>query len=183
MAHIVNKIPEFDIRERAPTGTITHQSRMLDEILGALKFTKDSFFVREQVYGIAQLYTDGLVDNPFQKHMWHEQEGVLRDIHQAGIIATGQFYSGEEVDIEQIINLHLVELNEQLQKAQKISIKAETAALKALSKSAYNIDTGARNVEKTVQDLIQELVIGVLKNKKHKINYELLNKENKFVLS
>src|SRR3989339_830810 len=88
-----------------------------------------------------------------------------------------------QTDIEKIISLHLAELNEQLQKAQKLSIKAEAATLRALSESAYNVDTGARNVGKTVQDMIQELVIDVLKQKKHKINYELASKDGRFVLS
>ncbi len=108
MAQIKNRIPEgLKINERFPDVTLTHQSRTLEEILGALQKTRDSFFVKEQVYGIAQLYTDGLIENPFQKHMWDEQERVLRNIHQAGIIATGQFYYGQEVDVEQIRDLIL----------------------------------------------------------------------------
>ena len=87
-----------------------------------------------------------------------------------------------QTDIEKIISLHLAELNEQLQKAQKLSIKAEAATLRALSESAYNVDTGARNVEKTVQDLIQELVIGVLRDEKHKTAYNLTKKNGVFKL-
>jgi ATP-dependent Clp protease ATP-binding subunit ClpA len=87
-----------------------------------------------------------------------------------------------KTDIEKITSLHLTRLNEELQKAQRLSINAKASALQALAESAYDADTGARNIEKTVQDLIQELVIDVLKTKKHKAEYIMEKQNNKFRL-
>lgn len=126
-----------------------------------------------------------------EKHNFKERDenimSKLKDVFSSALLSRLSsvciFSPLGQNDIEKIVNLHLTDLNEQLQKTQKLSIKTDTTALRALAESAHNADTGARNVEKTVQDLIQELVIDVLRHEKHKINYTLKKQINGFKLS
>jgi len=85
-------------------------------------------------------------------------------------------------NVEKIIKNKINEFSSQLKQSRKLSITANSSAISELAKQAYNEEFGARQVEKVVQDIVQELVIDVLRNKKQKTNYELVLEHNLFKL-
>jgi len=84
--------------------------------------------------------------------------------------------------VEKIIAKKIEEFSAQLKSARQISLSANAPALRELAKQSYSDDFGARQVEKVIQDTVQELVISVLREKKHKINYELVKEKETFKL-
>jgi len=85
-------------------------------------------------------------------------------------------------DLEKIIANNILELNEKLIAGNNLSIKTGNKILTELAKKVFNTDEGARPVQKTLQDIVQELVIEVLKNNKHKQSYELVNRSGEYKL-
>ncbi len=77
-------------------------------------------------------------------------------------------------DVEKIVANKIAELNLELQKTKKISIKPSAEVLSSLAKESYNEEMGARNVEHLVEDILENLVIEILKNKQTKNNYQLI---------
>jgi len=85
--------------------------------------------------------------------------------------------------VEKIIAKKIEEFSAQLKSVRHISLSANASALRELAKQSYSDDFGARQVEKVIQDTVQELVVAVLRENKHKATYELTKKGGNFVLS
>lgn len=77
---------------------------------------------------------------------------------------------------ELIVKKHIQELSKELLAAQNIAIKADTKALSLLAEKSFDKDFGVRNLEHTVDQVIQSLVISILKEKGD-------NKRKKYTLS
>ncbi len=91
----------------------------------------------------------------------------------------------EKEHIEKIIEKHVDHINNQLKEQQKISLRLTKTALKQLIQDTHNTDTGARNVEKIVRKVIQELVVSLLQDetkKDRKPRYSLTRKNNAYHL-
>ncbi|EKE07467.1 MAG: hypothetical protein ACD_18C00080G0001 [uncultured bacterium] len=88
------------------------------------------------------------------------------------------FNSLNKEDIEKITERQIAELSEHLKATQKITLTSDAKALeKLVSKIKYE-DYGARNVSSEVAELIQDLLIDNLKNKKKKSKYTLTYDKN-----
>ena len=87
-----------------------------------------------------------------------------------------------EKNLEEIIKEKINRISEQLKQNHKLSISTQSDALAEMAKKSFSEDFGARQVEKIIQDTIQELIIEVLKQKKHKNNYTLGKQAEKIVL-
>jgi ATP-dependent Clp protease ATP-binding subunit ClpC len=86
------------------------------------------------------------------------------------------FNSLSQNDIKNIIQKNLNNINYKLKKSNKINIKTNDKILSDLTSSTFNLDNGARDVEKVLQDVIQETVVEILKKKKNKSTYTLSKK-------
>lgn len=86
------------------------------------------------------------------------------------------------IDIEKIIANKISALNEQLEKNRNINIKPSEEVLVSLAKQSYDEDAGARNVEKTVEEVMENLVINILKNKQLKKKYLLVKQAEGYKL-
>lgn len=79
-----------------------------------------------------------------------------------------------DIHIQDIIQKNLERINKQLKKDRDLTLKISKKALAELIKESKNDDSGARNIERIVQNVIQDLLIDILqtKDQKKKI-YEL----------
>ncbi|MFZ2190484.1 MAG: ATP-dependent Clp protease ATP-binding subunit [Candidatus Magasanikiibacteriota bacterium] len=87
-----------------------------------------------------------------------------------------------EADIKNIVAKNLKLINEKLQTNNKLSIKATNQILLDLSQDSFNVEEGARQVERILQNIIQEAVIEILKKPPAKQNYSLVKKAGKYEL-
>lgn len=79
-------------------------------------------------------------------------------------------------DVEKIIVNKIDNLNNQLKATRQMNVKPDQKALESLLIDSFNEDVGARNVDRMVEDVVQELVIKILQEKQRKTNY-LLTKQ------
>ena len=85
-------------------------------------------------------------------------------------------------DIKQIVKKNLVNFNEKLKNNNKLTIKITDKIISDLSKDTFTSEDGARNVERVLQDIIQESVIDILRQKQTKQSYTLNKKAGKYKL-
>ena len=85
---------------------------------------------------------------------------------------------------QQIVTKNINDINKELSQKLSITIKTSAEILNSITQESYNENNGARNIEKYLHNIIDELVIDILsKNKKTKNNYNLTKKENHYQLS
>jgi len=68
--------------------------------------------------------------------------------------------------VQEIIRKNIKGLNEQLHLKQKLKILADDKAIDDLALNAYSDDTGVRNAQQVIQEVIHELIIKVLQKNK-----------------
>jgi ATP-dependent Clp protease ATP-binding subunit ClpC len=92
-----------------------------------------------------------------------------------------------DADVRAIILKHLAKLSEVLSETQRIAITTDTNALEALAQETKDRDLGARNIERKLERIIEELVIEVLGKKSTKNNkkkhYTLTHKKDQYLLN
>ena len=124
----------------------------------------------------------GEVQAEKQKNLDKQIESKLKDNLDEAILSRissiVMFNSLNKEDIEKITERQIAELSEHLKATQKITLTSDAKALeKLVSKIKYE-DYGARNVSSEVAELIQDLLIDNLKNKKKKSKYTLTYDKN-----
>ncbi|PIT86496.1 MAG: hypothetical protein COU33_02830, partial [Candidatus Magasanikbacteria bacterium CG10_big_fil_rev_8_21_14_0_10_43_6] len=82
-----------------------------------------------------------------------------------------------ETAVEQIVKKHISELSKHLQTIKQIQITPSQQSIRTLAKKTYNKDTGAREVEQKISQIIHGLVIPLLQQS------EKEKKKKKFTLS
>ena len=92
------------------------------------------------------------------------------------------FNSLSEIDVKNIIEKNLKNINTKLKERNKINIKATDKILSDLAYDTFSAEDGARNVEKILQDVIQETVLEILKKKQKKQTYTLNKKSGVYKL-
>lgn len=84
--------------------------------------------------------------------------------------------------VQEIIRKNLAEMNESLKTKQQLEIIPDTSAITNLALRAHTIDTGVRNADKIIQEIVHDLVIKILQQKKRKKEYTLTQVENQYKL-
>ncbi|HRH23433.1 MAG TPA: ATP-dependent Clp protease ATP-binding subunit [Candidatus Magasanikbacteria bacterium] len=87
-----------------------------------------------------------------------------------------------EADVRNIILKHIAKLSNSLNESQQITIATDTDALEALARETRDKDLGARNIERKLERIIEQLVIDVISKKKKKA-YTLTRKKDQYLLS
>ncbi len=87
-----------------------------------------------------------------------------------------------EADVRNIILKHIAKLSNSLNESQQITIATDTDALEALARETRDKDLGARNIERKLERIIEQLVIDILSKKKKKA-YTLTRKKDEYLLS
>lgn len=78
--------------------------------------------------------------------------------------------------VAKIVEANLRQVNEQLGKNQLINIKSDQTAIASLASESFSEEFGARQVDKVIRDVLQELVVKIMEKEKKKKNY-ILKKE------
>lgn len=68
-------------------------------------------------------------------------------------------------DVELIIKNHVALINKALAKKQAIKVKVDATALSSIIREHYNTDLGARNIPRSVERILNQLLVRVLKEK------------------
>lgn len=87
-----------------------------------------------------------------------------------------------EESIKQIIANNIELISQQLKEKQHISFIADDKALQQLVKESFDIDQGARNVEKITQKVIHDLVMRIMQKKEKKEKYIITKQKEGFKL-
>jgi len=85
--------------------------------------------------------------------------------------------------VKKIIAKNIQEISDKLKSNQNITIKPTGQVLNELSQETYREEEGAHNVEKALQAIVQNLVIEILKQDKHKQSYTLSKKAKDYSLN
>ncbi len=85
--------------------------------------------------------------------------------------------------VKAIIVKNIQEISDKLKTSQNITIKPAAKALKELIKDTYNEEGGAREVEKILQAIIQNLVVDILRQGQLKPTYTLNKKTKDYSLN
>lgn len=84
--------------------------------------------------------------------------------------------------VEKIIEKNITALNRQMQAKQQLKINLDKKALSELALHSYTTDTGARNVDQTIQEVVHNLIIDILQKQNRKKEYTLKKIENSYKL-
>lgn len=87
-----------------------------------------------------------------------------------------------EANVKDIIQKHITKLSHLLKETQHITIAPDNAVLEALARETSDKDLGARNIERKLERIIEELVINAIQTKKKK-HYTLTRKKDQYLLS
>ena len=90
----------------------------------------------------------------------------------------------DQKTIEDIVAQEITAINTTLQTQHGFKIAAPNTTLAKIAKKAYNIHTGARNIEKITQTIVTEQIISLLKKRKttRKNVYTLRTEKNTYIL-
>lgn len=97
-----------------------------------------------------------------------------------------------QTDVRKIVAKHIMKLSATLQESQHITITPDTEVLEVLAQETRDKDLGARNIERKLERIIEELVIEVLQKKStkdgttsrgKKKNYTLTRKKDQYFLN
>lgn len=75
--------------------------------------------------------------------------------------------------IAQIVASGLKDVSEQLNKSRHLNIKPDQTAISALAAESFSEEFGARQVDKVIRDVVQELVVKIMEKEKKKKSYVL----------
>src|SRR3989338_926069 len=81
-----------------------------------------------------------------------------------------------ESAIAKIVEANLRQVNEQLEKNKQLNIKSDQTAIASLASESFIEEFCARQVDKVIRDVMQELVVKIMEKEKKKKNY-ILKKE------
>jgi ATP-dependent Clp protease ATP-binding subunit ClpA len=87
----------------------------------------------------------------------------------------------EEI-VKKIISKNIEDLNNELISKKKFLLSPDDKSLSAIAHSAFSADEGARQVDKVLQDIIQDLLIKIVRDNKHKNKYKLTYTGNEYKL-
>ena len=77
------------------------------------------------------------------------------------------------IAVAKIVTANLHRVNEQLSKTQQLNIKSDQNAINSLASESFSEEFGARQVDKVIRDVVQELVVKIMEKEKRKKNYVL----------
>ncbi|PLX26127.1 hypothetical protein C0581_04945 [Candidatus Parcubacteria bacterium] len=123
------------------------------------------------------------VDTNFTKNIHNKLKETLGNALLSRLGTICVFNTLGKKDIEKIIKQHIDRVSKHFKKTQKFSITADASALKSITKETSNIDLGARNIEKKVQELLHELAVETLQDKTKKEAYKLSYRDNTYSLN
>lgn len=83
---------------------------------------------------------------------------------------------------QQIISNNISSLSDELKKERQISIHPSDSALTELAKESFSEEFGARQVDKIIREIIQDLVIKAIENKNKKKKYTLKKEKSGYIL-
>ncbi len=92
------------------------------------------------------------------------------------------FYPLESNHVETIIKNNIEEMSQKLKSTQNLNIVPDNKVIKMLAQNAYTEDTGVRNLDNIVQNVLHELLINILQKDKRKKNYTLTHSANQYKL-
>lgn len=75
--------------------------------------------------------------------------------------------------IAKIVMANLQNVNAQLSEKQQLNIKPDQTAIASLASESFSEEFGARQVDKVIRDVVQELVVKIMEKEKKKKNYVL----------
>ncbi|MBI5222430.1 MAG: ATP-dependent Clp protease ATP-binding subunit [Candidatus Magasanikbacteria bacterium] len=75
--------------------------------------------------------------------------------------------------IAKIVASGLKDVSEQLDKSRHLNIKPDQTAIFALAAESFSEEFGARQVDKVIRDVVQDLVVKIMEKEKRKKNYVL----------
>ncbi|EKE06556.1 MAG: hypothetical protein ACD_18C00330G0008 [uncultured bacterium] len=126
---------------------------------------------KKQTLGFGEVQTEK------QKNLEKQIEGKLKEQLDEAILSRVSnivmFNALVRDDIAKITERQIMAISKHLQETQKIAITSDEKALEKLIAQIKYEDYGARNVSNHVADIIQDLLIDNLKNKKKKTKYIL----------
>ncbi|MDD2656115.1 MAG: AAA family ATPase, partial [Patescibacteria group bacterium] len=126
---------------------------------------------KKQNFGFGEVLTEK------QKNLEKQIEGKLKEQLDEAILSRisniVMFNALVKDDIAKITERQIMAISKHLQETQKIAITSDEKALEKLIAQIKYEDYGARNVSNHVADIIQDLLIDNLKNKKKKTKYIL----------
>jgi len=85
-------------------------------------------------------------------------------------------------NIMEIISRHAIKISSDLKTQQDIALTLTKTAIKQLAIDSKHDDLGARNVERIVDHVIQDLVVGELQKESKKKQYRLSHKQSAYYL-
>ncbi len=88
-----------------------------------------------------------------------------------------------ETTAKKIVEKNLQDINQELIDKIKINIKVDPKILEKITAESYNETEGARNIEKYLHSILDELIINIVEQPKKKKEYLLTNKTNHYLLS
>lgn len=92
------------------------------------------------------------------------------------------FESLSNAAIETIVKHHIDNMNQSLKKTDNMEIRYTKQILAQLAKKAYNKDSGARYISSTLSQLLDDELIRILRLKRKKPQYTLLENDGQFYL-
>lgn len=103
-------LTEFDFFHRYPLemsigGYLTNHVRPLDILLGRMKNEENPLRFRNQLFAALELYSDGIFSNGSGMESISSKERVLDQLIVAGESFVDDFYRGEDVDFEEILDI------------------------------------------------------------------------------
>ena len=107
---------------------------------------------------------------------------VLSSALMSRINAICVFNQLTDGDVRMIIEKHLIKLSDTLKQSQHITITHDPEVLEALTHETRDKDLGARNIERKLERILEELVIDAL-SKKTKKTYIFTRKKDQYLLS
>lgn len=84
------------------------------------------------------------------------------------------------IDIEKIVANKISDLSKTLNEKHQLAVQADKQAIISLANKSFSEDLGARNVERQVEEVLENLVIEVLQKKTKKQNYIIIKEKDKY---
>lgn len=121
--------------------------------------------------------------NKIETHVKQQLKEELGSSLLSRLDRTILFHPLATTDIAKIVKKHVQIINEQLKNNHNISIKLHKSAVDSIISEYYNQDLGARNIPTSIDHILNNLVIDVIKNKPQEGALTLSHKSSGYTLS
>jgi ATP-dependent Clp protease ATP-binding subunit ClpC len=122
------------------------------------------------------------IDNEKQSNITNKLKEELGTSLFSRIQTTCLFSQLNQEHVQEIINKNIQNLSKQLQTKQQLKINIDETALANLAQKAYSDDTGVRNADRIIQEVVHDLVIQKIQLQKRKPEYTLTKISNTYKL-